>query len=127
MKFALVTLVTVGGFDVMLVLGTARSTVQVMLAGVGSMFFAGSIARTWKVWLPFAKPVYFFGLVQAANAAPFRLHWKALPAPVAVKLKLALALLVNDSGPDEIAVSGAMPPTFTEKARTAGVGSSLPA
>ena len=37
--------------------GAVRSTVQVWLAGVASVFPAGSVARTWKVWLPAVKPV----------------------------------------------------------------------
>jgi hypothetical protein len=42
---------------VIVVSGAVRSTVHVWLAGVGSMFPAGSVARTWKVWLPVVKPV----------------------------------------------------------------------
>ena len=32
--------------------GFEVSTVQVLLAGVGSVLAAGSVALTWKVWLP---------------------------------------------------------------------------
>ena len=35
--------------------GGVVSVVQVKLAGVGSVFPAGSVARTWKVWLPLAS------------------------------------------------------------------------
>ena len=45
------------GADVIVVSGAPRSTVHVWLAGVGSVFPAGSVARTWKVWLPAVKPV----------------------------------------------------------------------
>src|SRR5438067_1853892 len=51
-KDAVVTLVEGGGWRVMLVFGGVRSIVQVKLAGVASVFPAGSVARTWKVWLP---------------------------------------------------------------------------
>ena len=49
LKLALVLVVVAGGFDVMLVSGGVRSIVQLKLAGVGSVLFAGSVARTWKV------------------------------------------------------------------------------
>ena len=29
-----------------------KATVKVRVAGVGSVFFALSVARTWKLWLP---------------------------------------------------------------------------
>ena len=36
--------------------GAVASIVQVKEAGVGSTFPAASVARTWKVWLPSARP-----------------------------------------------------------------------
>src|SRR5437899_10420441 len=89
LKLALVLLGSAGGLVVMVVSGAVVSMVQVKLAGVASMFPAGSIARTWKVWLPAASALYLFGLVHAANAPPSSLHSKVLPALVAVKLKVA--------------------------------------
>ncbi len=41
----------------MMVSGAAVSTVQVKLAGEASALPAASMARTWKVWLPSARPV----------------------------------------------------------------------
>src|SRR5438128_7044753 len=82
--------------------------VHVKLAGVASTLPAGSVARTWKVWLPSASALWLCGLVQAANAAPSSLHSKVLPALVAVKLKLALVLLVRTGGLAVIVVSGAV-------------------
>ncbi len=38
-------------------LGAAVSIVQVKLAGVASVLPAASVARTWKVWEPSARPV----------------------------------------------------------------------
>jgi len=40
---------------VMLTVGAVVSMLQVKLAGVRSVFPAGSVARTWKVWLPAAS------------------------------------------------------------------------
>ena len=54
-KLALELLVTAGGVAVSVVSGAAVSMVQVKLAGVGSVFPAGSVARTWKVWVPLAS------------------------------------------------------------------------
>jgi len=50
-------MLTASGPDVMVVSGGVVSTVQVWLAGVGSVLPAGSVARTWKVWLPSARPL----------------------------------------------------------------------
>ncbi len=57
LKLAEVEFVAAGGADVIVVSGAVRSTVHVWLAGVASVFPAGSVARTWKVWLPAVKPV----------------------------------------------------------------------
>lgn len=67
---------------------------------------AASVARTWKVWLPLAKLLYACGLTQAANGPASRLHWKVLPASVAVKVKLALVLLLTAGGFAVRVVSG---------------------
>ena len=57
LKLGAVEFVGLEGPAVIVVSGAARSTVQVWLAGVASVFPAGSIARTWTVWLPPAKAV----------------------------------------------------------------------
>ena len=44
------------GLEVIVVSGTTVSTVQVWLAGDGSVKPEGLVARTWKVWEPFASP-----------------------------------------------------------------------
>ena len=36
--------------------GAVASIVHVWVAGVASTLPAGSVARTWKVWLPSARP-----------------------------------------------------------------------
>lgn len=56
LKLAEVELVTAGGADVIVVSGGAVSTVQAWLAGVASVFPAGSVARTWSEWLPSTRP-----------------------------------------------------------------------
>ena len=45
------------GCAVIVVFGAAVSTVQVKLAGVGSVLPAASVARTWKVCEPSERPV----------------------------------------------------------------------
>ena len=57
LKLADVELLTAGGADVIVVSGAVRSIVHVWLAGLASVFPAGSVARTWNVWLPAVKPV----------------------------------------------------------------------
>jgi adenine deaminase len=55
LKLALVLLVVADGLAVIVVSGAVASIVQVKLAGVASTLPAGSMARTWKVWLPSVK------------------------------------------------------------------------
>ena len=57
LKLALLLVLMAGGAAVMVVSGGVVSTVQVKLAGVGSALPAASVARTWKLWLPSAKPL----------------------------------------------------------------------
>ena len=56
LKLGAVEFVGMAGPAVIVVSGAARSTVQVWLAGVAGVP-AGSVARTWTVWLPAAKAV----------------------------------------------------------------------
>jgi hypothetical protein len=51
-----VELLGFGGLAVIVVFAAVRSTVQVTLAGVGSLLPAGSVALTWKVCAPSARP-----------------------------------------------------------------------
>ena len=57
LKVALVPLVSASGLVVMVVSGAVMSMVHVKAAGVASTLPAVSMARTWKVWLPAARPV----------------------------------------------------------------------
>ena len=81
---------------------------QFLVAGVASVFPAGSLARTWKVWDPLGKAVYVLGLVHAAKAAVSSLHSKVEPASVAVNVNVAVFGLLLPLGPPVIVVSGAV-------------------
>ena len=56
-KLALVAFVGLAGPDVIDVSGAVVSIVHVKLAGVASVFPAGSVARTWNVCEPAARAV----------------------------------------------------------------------
>jgi hypothetical protein len=68
---------------------------------------AASVAATVKVWLPFAKPLYVFGLVQLAAAPPSTVQLNVLGDSLEVNEKLALALFVGFVGCAVIVVFGA--------------------
>src|SRR5437764_6333923 len=68
------------------------STVQVELAGVGSVLPAGSVARTAKLWLPSASAAVVCGLVEDIYVPPSMRHSKVEPGSLALKLKLGVAL-----------------------------------
>ena len=57
LKDAFVLLAGFGGPEVTVVSGAARSTTQERLAALASTFPAGSMARTWNVWLPAVRLV----------------------------------------------------------------------
>jgi hypothetical protein len=56
-KLALALVLGFAGLDVMFVSGAIESTTHVSDAGVASVFPAASVARTWKVCEPCARPV----------------------------------------------------------------------
>jgi hypothetical protein len=57
LKLAVVWFVTAGGPGlVIVVFGGVRSITQVCVAGLASVFPAGSVARTSKVWGPAPSP-----------------------------------------------------------------------
>jgi len=66
------------------------------------------VARTWKVWEPLAKPVYFFGEEQALKAALSSLHSKVELASEEEKLNVALSCFTVPEGPESMEVSGAV-------------------
>ena len=89
------------------------------------MFPAGSVARTLKLWLPTARPLYVFGLVQGVNPALSRLHWKVLPLCVELNVNVALLLVVGFLGFLAMFVSGGI--ASIVQMNLAGVLSTLPA
>lgn len=96
------------GDEVIVVSGVDVSIVQVYEAGVASTFPDVSMARTWKVWLPIASPVYNCGVVHTMN--PLASSWHSnVPASVDVKLKEAEVLDVGFDGAEVIVVSGDIP------------------
>ena len=99
------------GVDVKEAVGAVESTVHVELAGVASTLPAASIARTWNVWLPDARPLSASGLEHAANGEPSRLH-SNVPASSEPRPKLGLPLL-GFVGVDVRLVFGAVLSTVT--------------
>ena len=100
-------------------------TVQVWVAGEGSVFPAGSVARTRRVWVPSVSPVYWRGEVQKVNADPSREHSNVAPVSSAVKVKVAVVSVVGSSGPVATVVWGAV--VSTVQVYVAGVRSVFPA
>jgi hypothetical protein len=80
--------------------GGVVSMTHVYEAGLPSVLPALSVARTWKVWLPSARPEYVFGDVQDVKAAPSRLHWKLEPGSVEEKSNVAPVAIVSAAGSD---------------------------
>ena len=117
-------MLSAGGPEVMVVSGGVVSTVHEYVAGVGSVLPAASRARTWKVWLPSARPVYAAGLVQPVKAVPSMEHWKDAPASE-LKSNVALESVDGLSGIEAMVVSGGVVSTVQEY--VAGLGSVLPA
>jgi len=70
---------------------------------------AGSVARTWKVWLPRPGRYSSSGSCRL-RGTPVELAGEAAAASLAVKLKLALLLMLTASGPDVMVVSGGVYP-----------------
>jgi hypothetical protein len=103
---ALVWFVGVVGEDVIEAVGAV--TIDHGYDVAGPVTPAESIARTWNVWEPSARPAYVCGLVQAAYAAPSSAHWK-LATVVSAELNVNVAPVepVEVPGPEVIVVEGA--------------------
>ena len=68
---------------------------------------AGSVARTWKVWLPSASAgEIVFGLEQVVQPPPSIRHSKVDPGSLELKEKLGVASLEGSAGLASIVVSG---------------------
>jgi hypothetical protein len=124
-KLALVWLVGFAGVAVIDVFGGPVSTVQVRLAGVGSVLPTASVARTCTVWLPSVSPVYVLALVQEANAPASSLHSNVLPASEDANSKVPLVWFVGLVGPEVMVVCGGV--ASTVQVYVAGAGSVFPA
>jgi hypothetical protein len=79
-------------------------------AGVGSRFFAGSVARTPKVWGPYESGVDGLWLApgpeQGANGSESNRHSKLEPGWLEVKVKVGRSSPVEPEGPEVIVVCG---------------------
>ena len=83
------------------------SIVHVRTAGVASTLPAASVARTRSSRAPSDSPVYVFGELQAANAAPSSEHSNVEPGSLEDSVNVALRDVVVVAGPPAIDVSGA--------------------
>src|SRR5262249_23238521 len=100
-------------------------TVHVYVSGVASVLPAASVARTWKVWLPLARPVYDTPLVHDVNAALSSLHSNVARHSLAWNVNAAVVLVEVDGGYVSIVVSGAV--RSITHVRVAGDVSAFPA
>src|SRR6266513_369974 len=109
----------------MVVFGAVRSTVQVWLAGVASVFPAGSVARTSRVWLPSPSAPVVSGLVQELQLPPSIRHSNVEPGSLALNANAGVVSFEGLGGPPSIVVFGAVRSIVHVK--LAGVVSVLPA
>ena len=86
--------------------GAVVSTVQVTVAGVGSVA-PFDVAATLNVWDPCASPVYPFGLVHDVRATPSSPHLNVDPDLVEWKVNVAAELAVGLAGALSMIVFGA--------------------
>src|SRR3954469_24910904 len=114
-----------GGAESIVVSGAVRSIVHVSVAGVASVFPAGSVARTSKVWLPSASAAGGCGPGHDDHAPPSTRHSKVEPGSLALNAKLGVVLLEGLGGLVSIVVCGAV--TSTVHVKLAGVASVLAA
>ena len=89
------------------VFGGVRSTVQVWLAGVASVFPDVSVARTSNVWVPAVSAGEIdSGLVQDVQLLPSMLQSNVEPASFELNVKLGVVLLEGSAGLESIVVFG---------------------
>ena len=118
--------VAAGAPEPIVVFGAAVSMLQEWVAGDWSVLPAASVARTRNTCGPAARPVYVLGDVQGKYGPSSIEQANVEPASLAVKLNVALTLLVVAAGaPAPIVVCGAVV-SVTVQANVAGVGSMLP-
>ena len=88
--------------------GGPRSIDHVWLAGLVSVFPAGSVARTAKVWLPSPSAAVVCGLVQALQLPPSMRHSKLEPGSEELNENVGVASLSSPGGAESIVVFGAV-------------------
>ena len=109
LKLGVVSLEGSPGCVSIVVLGAVRSTLQVWDAGDESVFPAGSVARTSKVWLPSLRAGEMLcGLEQDVQLPPSIRHSKVEPLSEELKPKLGVVLLDGLAGLVSIVVLGAV-------------------
>ena len=97
------------GLESIVVFGGVRSTVQVWLAGVASVFPDVSVARTSNVWLPAVSAGEIdSGLVQDVQLPPSMLQSNVEPASFELKVKLGVVLLDGSAAFESMVVLGAV-------------------
>ena len=99
---------------------SGAATVKVRPSGVWSVFPAGSVARTSKVWSPTASVAVVCGDVQTAHGPSSTRHSNVEPVSVEVKAKVGVLslIVVPLAGPLVMVVAGAA--VSTVKVRLAG-------
>jgi hypothetical protein len=80
--------------------------VKFRVAGVGSTFPAGSVARARKVLAPSASGTVVCGDAQLTKLPPSIAHWNVDPASVEWKPKVGVESVVVPDGPESMTVPG---------------------
>ena len=99
------------------------ATVQLTLAGVGSVLPAASRARTWTVWAPAGRFEYVLGETHGPKAPPSSRHSMVEPGSDEAAMTVAALFTSVPAGP-LADVSGAVVSTI--HVRVAGLASVLP-
>ena len=92
--------------------GIATSTVQVWIAGVGSLLPAVSVAVTWNVCEPLTRLLKVWGEPQSSISSPSMKQMYETASPDE-NVKVAESLFTMPEGPESMVVSGAVLSTVT--------------
>jgi hypothetical protein len=103
-----VSFVGSAGVVSMVVFGAVRSTAQVYVAGVPSVFPAASVARTSNVWLPPASAASVSGEAQDEKLSPSTRHSNVEPVSLELKPNVGVVSLDGSGGVVSIVVLGAV-------------------
>jgi hypothetical protein len=101
------------GDGVYVAVGVPVATVQVRLAGAGSMLPARSVAITSKVWVPSYRLLNVCGEPQFSISSPSIIQMNEATPSLAEKVNVAELLATVPDGPESIVVSGAVLSTVT--------------